>query len=128
LLADQKQPDGLLASVLVPVGAALAARERENLAFGNVLPAVGGANGQRPAEDDQQLLALQVVVEVYPLAGRELVDGQAEVVGAGHFTESGTAEPTLVGQLGRVNVGHPPSLGCPGRHRDGNRGAHAHPN
>jgi hypothetical protein len=59
-----------------------AARERDDLALGHLLPAAGAAQAQLPFEHDQEFLALDVVVEGHLLARLELVQARTEVLGA----------------------------------------------
>ena len=68
--------------------AALSARERDHLAFGELLPAGGRAEGGPAFEDDEQLFALHVVVEDHLVAGLELVDAGAEVLRPGPLTDA----------------------------------------
>jgi hypothetical protein len=69
------------------VCAALAPQECEHVARGCVAPAVAAPQSDGPFRDDEQFFALQVVMEVHRLARRELVDRQAQVLGAGGFGE-----------------------------------------
>jgi hypothetical protein len=62
----QHRPAGVVA---VPVRPALAAWEGDDLAFRKLFPPAGGAEAEPPGEDDQQLFALNVVVEHHFLAG-----------------------------------------------------------
>jgi hypothetical protein len=81
------------------VRAALAAREGDDAAGGHVVPALAGADRDRPLEHDKQLLALQVVVEVHALPGRELVDGEPEVLRTGAGSDARAAIVVFVVQL-----------------------------
>jgi len=60
--------------------AALAARKRDNFALGQVLAAVCRAEAESALEDDQQLLALHVVVENHRVAGLEPVQAGADML------------------------------------------------
>src|SRR5205085_5334085 len=82
-LADHQHADGSVRVVAETVRAALAARERVDLALGQLLPAVGAAQAEPPLEDDQQLLAGDMVVEDHLVTRAELVDARTEELGAG---------------------------------------------
>ena len=68
------------------------ARKGDNLAFGQFLPASRAAEAEAAGEDDQQLLALDVIVKHHLLAGGEFIDARAEVLGAGALGDSSGAE------------------------------------
>ena len=98
--------DGPVGVVLVPVRAALATWEGDDSAGGHVLPALAGANRDRPLEHDQELLALEVVVEVHAVPRRQLVDSQPEVPRTGAGPDARAAIVAFVFQLCGVDVLH----------------------
>ncbi len=85
---------------------ALATRERPDLALRHVFPALGGSQRKRSLEDNEKLLALQVVMEVHPRAGRQLVDGQPEMFRARLSREPRAPVPVLVPELVSADVRH----------------------
>lgn len=114
-LADHQHPHRPVTVVAVSVRTALAAREGDDLSFWKLFPASGAAKAEPPLEDDQQLLALNVVVENHLLARLEFVQARAEVLGAGRF-----GEPNGVDAVGRhfegiVQVAHARSVRCASR-------------
>src|SRR6476619_2189132 len=76
------------------MSAALAARERDDLALGQLLPAAGAAQAQLPFEHDQEFVALAVVVEDHTLARLELVQARTEVLGACPLGDVNDAQPS----------------------------------
>jgi hypothetical protein len=70
----------------------LTARKGDDLALGQFLPANRAAEAEAAGKDDQQLLALDVIVEHHLLAGLEFIDARAEVLGASALADSDRAE------------------------------------
>lgn len=76
--------------------AAFAAREGDNISLGQLLPAVCRAEVEPASEDDQQLLALHVVVEDHLVARLELVGACAEMLRTGAFCDPHRPEPVAL--------------------------------
>jgi hypothetical protein len=75
------------------MGTALADREGDYLALGELAPAVAGAEAGRPGDHQEHLLVGEVdVVGADGLTGRELVERSAEVLAAGLHSDPGLAE------------------------------------
>src|SRR5437764_5580760 len=106
LLAEHQEAYRPGAAILVAVRAALAAWKGEDLAFAGVLPALRRPDCDRPREDDEQLLALEVVMEVHPLSGSQLVDGEAEMLRSRGLAEPGATVVRLLREFGRGDVRH----------------------
>src|SRR6266851_8433539 len=85
LLADHQQAHYPIASVLATVCAAFAARKRDHFALRKLAPSGRCAKRERSAEDDEQFLALYVVVEHHGASGLKLVEAHPELVGARLF-------------------------------------------
>jgi hypothetical protein len=90
------------------VRAALPARERDDLTLGQ-LPPPGPRPERRPAaNDDQELLVPQVVVEVPALSRREFVEADPEAFAASLVADPSTAERFGVTvEVGSEDVRHP---------------------
>src|SRR5205814_1509872 len=106
LLAEHQEAYRPGAAILVAVRAALAAWKGEDLAFAGVLPALRRPDCDCPREDDEQLLALEVVMEVHPLSGSQLVDGEAEMLRSRGLAEPGATVVRLLREFGRGDVRH----------------------
>jgi hypothetical protein len=82
-LADHQDTGRTVARVAVAVRAALAAGKGDDLTLAELLPARGGAEVDAAGEHDQELLALEVVVEDHLLARQELVEAGVETFATG---------------------------------------------
>jgi len=75
-----------------------ATRKGDDLAFGKLFPAGGGPKSDLTGEDDQQLLALDVVVEDHLVPRLELIHARAEVLRARTLGDSEHAD-TVCGRF-----------------------------
>jgi hypothetical protein len=105
-LADHKNADWALAVVAVAMSAMLAPRERDDFPFGELLPAGSGPETQASVQHNEELLALDVIVEDHLVTRPQLVEAGTEILGACSLANPGCGNPVRTDGKPIIKITH----------------------
>ena len=105
-LADQEHAHRLIAVVAITMSTALATWEGDDLPFRQLFPAGCGPKTETSVENDEELFALDVVMEDHFVAWSELVDACAEMFGASGLGNSGCENPVCTDGERIIKIAH----------------------